>query len=227
MSAVYLLNSQRQTTEVLLMLKPERRSFVILMTACSVYAQPALAESAKTKAPATKPPASTSAPTGSHSQTQAPQFSQEAVGTAPTLGEVLEQEAQQNQALQNSQMNGTNAPHNDPGAPGGFQNAPTGVPNGAPVYSGNAPAGYPGAGMRTGINGLLNDIRGMVQNMVQVEPGQENVKVRVPFVNVDVNHGQPNVRVNAPFVKVNKTDGGPVSVDAPFVNIAPQNQPAP
>lgn len=81
--------------------------------------------------------------------------------------------------------------------------------------------------MRTGINGLLNDIRGMVQNMVQVEPGQENVKVRVPFVNVDVNHGQPNVRVNAPFVKVNKTDGGPVSVDAPFVNIAPQNQPAP
>lgn len=229
------------------MLKPDRRSFVILMTACSVYGQPALADSAKTKAPATKPPASTSAQTGSQSHAtgaQAPQLSQEAVGTAPTLGEVLEQEAQQNQAFQNSQINGSvNAPNNAPAAPGvphggtpySGQNGVSGtsysgqngVPNGAPGYSGNAPAGYPAAGMRSSINGLLNDIRGMVQNMVQVEPGQENVKVRVPFVNVDVNHGQPNVRVNAPFVKVNKTNGGPVSVDAPFVNVAPQNQPAP
>lgn len=228
------------------MLKPNRQSLLVAMAICSGVAQPAFSETKPAaKSPAVKQPAVSQQSTSSQNST-----SHEAVGTAPTLGEVLDQEAQRGAQIQQDgnyqngmapgQTYGQGAPGADPNgqgfAPGSPQDnayppqgagyAPNAYPPNGPQNSypqnGYAP-GYPGGGMRAGVNGLVNDLRNMVQNMVQVNPGSENVKVRVPFVNVDVNHGQPNVRVNAPFVKVDKTPDAPVSVNAPFVNMSPQN----
>ena len=72
---------------------------------------------------------------------------------------------------------------------------------------------------------LLEDMRGLVKDMVQVDTTQGDPKVRVkaPFVNVDVENGHPNVNVNAPFVNVTKSGGKGVNVRAPFANIGSPN----
>ncbi len=72
---------------------------------------------------------------------------------------------------------------------------------------------------------LLEDMRGLVKDMVQVDTSQGDPKVRVkaPFVNVDVENGHPNVNVNAPFVNVTKSGGNGVNVRAPFANIGSPN----
>ncbi|MBX3154132.1 hypothetical protein KF728_28535 [Candidatus Obscuribacterales bacterium] len=215
------------------MLKPNRQILLVAMAIGSGVAQPAFCENQTAAGSLQKPSVS------SHTQSPVPQSNQpsysqsapatvpqQAVGTAPTLGEVLEREAQQQ---------GPSAPLGYPSnTPPYAQGAPVVAPNtsaypqtpqGLPGYVPNAypQSGYPGGGVRAGVGNILNEVRGMVQNMVQVNPGSENVRVRVPFVNVDVNHGQPNVKVNAPFVKVDKAPDAPVSVNAPFVNVSPPN----
>jgi hypothetical protein len=72
---------------------------------------------------------------------------------------------------------------------------------------------------------LLENMRGLVKDMVQVDTTQGDPKVRVkaPFVNVDVENGHPNVNVNAPFVNVTKSGGNGVNVRAPFANISSPN----
>jgi len=71
------------------------------------------------------------------------------------------------------------------------------------------------------LKGLIDDMKGMVRDMVKVDTttGDPKVHVKAPFVNVDLEHGQPNVNVNAPFVHVTKSGGNPVSVNAPFTKI--------
>lgn len=212
------------------MLKPNRQSLLVAMAICSGAAQPAFSENIPAASSGQKPVAAnqTQSPLPQtnnqpQAQNQATQFSPEAVGTAPTLGEVLGREAQQQaQSAPTGYANGARA--YAPGTPGLGQNAPLN-PQGSPGYAPNGypQTAYPGGGIRSGVGNILNEVRGMVQNMVQVNPGSENVRVRVPFVNVDVNHGQPNVKVNAPFVKVDKTPDAPVSVNAPFVNVTSPN----
>lgn len=212
------------------MSKPNRQSLLVAMAICSGVAQPAFSENIPAANSGQKPAASNQTqppPPQTNQQSQAPnqpaQFNQEAVGTAPTLGEVLDREAQQQG--QNAPMAyPANTPAYAQGAPVAPNTYPQ-APQGLPGYVPNAypQSGYPGGGVRAGVGNILNEVRGMVQNMVQVNPGSENVRVRVPFVNVDVNHGQPNVKVNAPFVKVDKAPDAPVSVNAPFVNVSPPN----
>lgn len=71
------------------------------------------------------------------------------------------------------------------------------------------------------LKGLLDEMKGLVKDMVKVDTttGDPKVHVKAPFVNVDVDHGQPNVNVHAPFVNVTKSDGSPVSVEAPFTKV--------
>jgi hypothetical protein len=72
---------------------------------------------------------------------------------------------------------------------------------------------------------LLDDMKGLVKDIVKVDTssGDPRVRVKAPFVNVDVENGQPDVRVNAPFVHVTKSGGKAVSVDAPFTKIGDQD----
>lgn len=71
------------------------------------------------------------------------------------------------------------------------------------------------------LKGLIDEMKGMVKDMVKVDTstGDPKVRVKAPFVNVGVENGQPDVHVNAPFVHVTKSGGSPVSVKAPFTNI--------
>ena len=86
---------------------------------------------------------------------------------------------------------------------------------------------------QSGLGKIIGDVKSYVKDMVHVDlrdaSGNPNVKVKAPFVNVDVNNGQTNVKVNAPFVHVTKSGDIPVSVDAPFVHVnsptQPQSQP--
>lgn len=68
---------------------------------------------------------------------------------------------------------------------------------------------------------LINDMKGMVKDMVQIDKthGDPKVHVKAPFVDVDVEDGQPNVNVHAPFVDVTKHGGSPASVKAPFTKL--------
>jgi hypothetical protein len=214
------------------MAKSSRQSMLLALAIVAGLAQPALSQGDGSTAPAGQHPKNLSGQS-SALPPSGQQLTPAAIGTAPTLGQVLDQEAQQQSqvpGINQGPAQGYNPGYTQGVPPGYGQNAPS-VPGpgsvSAPgsVPGGYAPQSYPPGQARPGIGNLINDIRGMVHNMVQVEPGAENVKVRVPFVNVDVNHGQPNVKVNAPFVKVNKTGDAPVSVNAPFVNLAPPAQP--
>ena len=71
------------------------------------------------------------------------------------------------------------------------------------------------------LKGLIDEMKGMVKDMVKVDTstGDPKVHVKAPFVNVGVENGQPDVKVNAPFVHVTKSGGSPVSVKAPFTKI--------
>lgn len=75
------------------------------------------------------------------------------------------------------------------------------------------------------LKGLIDEMKGMVKDMVKVDTstGDPRVRVKAPFVNVGVENGQPDVNVNAPFVHVTKSGGSPVSVKAPFTKIGDPN----
>ena len=92
--------------------------------------------------------------------------------------------------------------------------------------NGQIPNQQPGvqqAAPQSGLGKIIGDVKSYVKDMVHVDlkdaSGNPNVKVKAPFVNVDVNNGQSNVKVNAPFVHVTKSGDIPVSVDAPFVHV--------
>jgi hypothetical protein len=96
---------------------------------------------------------------------------------------------------------------------------PTTAPAAAPTASPVNPA--PTAPTST-LGDLLQDIKGLVKDFVQVdlkdEQGQPKVHVKAPFVDVDVQDGKP-IHVKAPLVNINKTPNGPTSVKAPLTNI--------
>ncbi len=95
-------------------------------------------------------------------------------------------------------------------------------PGFSPQYSGQPHSQTPQSSTNSSLGRLLNDVKGMVKDFVQVNvtpDGTQAVHVKAPFVDVGVNQGQGGVQVKAPFVNVNKPSNAPISVQAPFTNI--------
>jgi len=158
-------------------------------------------------------------PNGQQNQLPPPAVQYETWQKTPTLGETLDNEAQQQQQQRPPQQQGPGGWSQQSWQQSGQQQSQGLVPQGAINQSWGEP--------RT-LSGMINDLRGMVKDMVNIDLSRSsspNVKVRAPFVNVDVQDGHPNVNVNAPGVHVNKNDNEPVSVQAPFVNMSPPSQP--
>ncbi|MBX9670933.1 MAG: hypothetical protein K2X93_25295 [Candidatus Obscuribacterales bacterium] len=95
-------------------------------------------------------------------------------------------------------------------------------PGFGPHYSGQPYGQTPQSSTNSSLGRLLNDVKGMVKDFVQVNvtpDGTQAVHVKAPFVDVGVNQGQGGVQVKAPFVNVNKPSNAPISVQAPLTNI--------
>src|SRR5579883_2481037 len=70
--------------------------------------------------------------------------------------------------------------------------------------------------------GTIRDLIRQVKESIQVRHNGDNVRVKAPFVDVNVAGGQPDVQVHAPMVNIDHAGGqtgGVQRIRAPFVDV--------
>jgi len=107
--------------------------------------------------------------------------------------------------------------------PGGVNAAPAPSATAHPATAGDYANGWQPTKPKSKFSELLDDVKDIARDFVNVEKGPDGVHVKAPFVRVDT--APDGVHVKAPLVDVNKPNNGEgAHVKAPFVDVTKPTQ---